>query len=282
MFLLSQFDEFLTIAIVAILIISVVLVIYYIVTGRKKDDEPHISPNFETKNIPNQPVTTNNNYQQTIPENVIPVQENNSFHEPVSNQNSTFVPPKEDEALKKAEDAKTDDSIQKLLNQMQHDLDNSTTEEYVDSLSRYENEEEENAIISYTELMKYKENREKDIVLHDRDKEEIMETIKEEPEEFGSREEVKKFKRSEFISPIFGYNDDSNVTYRESKRPPRKETKVQDSESEWQSDRMLKELQDETAEVIDFDQKEQVEEKTIDDKNNRFLDELVDFRNKLN
>lgn len=283
MILASQFGEFFTIAIIAIFIIAIALVVYYIVTGKKKNDEEiKISPNFETKNIAN-PVSPQNNHiinnngtQNIEKEEVIleqaqevPVQE--KIPEPVKESTDD---------QKALEEAKTDSSIQKLLNQMQQDLDNPTNDSYAESIARYEDDEEANAIISYKELMKYKENREKNIVLEDKDKEEIKEVIKEKEVE-EPKEEVKKFKRSEFISPIFGYNEDTNVTYREIKRPPRKEiTRNIESNEEWESDRMLKNLENDAAEVIEFeDEKEETKEF---DKNDSFLDALVDFRNKLN
>lgn len=256
MFLASQFDEFLTIAVVAVFVIAIALVVYYIVTGKKKDDTT-ISPNFETKpvepEVPTEPKVEVAPIEPESPEIAIPVEPE--------------TPSLEEKAL---EEAKTDNSIQTLLDQMQQDLDKGTNS-YADSINRYEEDEEANAIISYTELMKYKDDSAKNMVLEDKDKEEIKEAIKED----NIKEEVKKFKRSEFISPIFGYNEGSNVTYREIKRPPRKQ-----SENEWESDRMLKDLQDDAAEVIEFEKpNEKVEEI---DQNDRFLDELVDFRNKLN
>ena len=275
MILASQFNEYLTIAIVAVFIIAIALVVYYIVTGKKKKDEEEeveISPNFETKPI-EQPIQQVE--QPVVEEQPVPVEET----EDVEDDEMEEIPePEEDtttDEQKALEEEKTDNNIQTLLNQMQQDLDKANSkEDFVETANRYEDDEEANAIISYKELMKYKDNSEKDIVLEDKTKEEIKEVIKE-PEV--PKEEVKKFKRSEFISPIFGYNEETNVTYREIKRPPKRE-KVH---NEWEeSNRMLKNLEDDAAEVIEFEKpNEKVEEI---DQNDRFLDELVDFRNKLN
>ena len=270
MFLASQVNEFLIIAIIAIMIIAVGLLIYYVVTGRKKKNEDvQIKPNFETRPVA-QPEVVQNEWEV---QNNVPIQPQEIVEEQVPAQ-----PLVEETASQKAEeDAKTDNSIQTLLNQMQQDLDNSNNDSYADSITRYEDDEEANAIISYKELMKFKEKSDKDIVLEDKKQEEIKEFIekKEEP-----TEEVKKFKRSEFISPIFGYNEDTNVTYHEIKRPPRKETPKPNKSDEWESDRMLKELENDAAEVIEFENKE--EKSTEIDKNDSFLEALVDFRNKLN
>ncbi len=273
MILASQFSEYLTIAIIAVFVIAITLVVYYIVTGRKKkdDEEIEISPNFETKPV-----------EQPAIEPIQPVSVDEPVEKPSSELEEVSEEPEETEVVledtttdeqKVLEEEKTDNNIQTLLNQMQQDLDKANNkEDFVESANRYEDDEEANAIISYKELMKYKNNSEKDMVLEDKSKEEIKEAIKE-PEP--PKEEVKKFKRSEFISPIFGYNEETNVTYREIKRPPKKE-----KTHEWESDRMLKNLEDDAAEVIEFEEpKKEVKEINETDK---FLDELVDFRNKLN
>ncbi len=252
MFLASQSGEFLMIAVIAIFIIVIGLLIYYIITGIKQKKD---------KKVVQKPVVDEKTIQKPHEEEII-------IDEETKEQ-------------KIEEEKKTNSSIQTLLNQMQQDLDES--KDYsAETIARYEDDEEANAIISYKELMKYKESQEKnntqeekDILLEEKDKDEIKEIIKENRDE--PKEEVKKFKRSEFISPIFGYNDDSNVTYREIKRPPKKE-KIPDIDKEWESDIMLKNLEDSNAEVIDFDDQVEVQ----NDKNDEFLEALVDFRNKLN
>ncbi len=258
MILASQANEFLIVAIIAIMVIAVALLIYYIITGKKKKVDVQITPNFESKNI--------------IPDNK-PVIKEPVKEIPVKQIEIKEEKPAEEEKKKILEEEKTDNNIQILLNQMQQDLNKSNKEDYSESISRYEDDEEANAIISYKELMKYKESSEKNLVLNDKNKEEIKEVIKED-NKLDNKEEIKKFRRSEFISPIFGYNEDTNVTYREIKRPPKKESKT--SNSEWESDGALSDLASDTAEVIEF------EEKGKSDENDKFLDELVDFRNKLN
>lgn len=265
-FLASQFREFLIIAIIAVIIISAALVIYYIVTGRKNKTEIPMTYNFENNKDLNHNNLNSSNTNEHKQINEVSTNEN-------LNVQSKILP----DEKKDIEDKKTDMNIQTLLNQMQNDL-NKANETYTESINRYEDEEEENAIISYKELMKYKESHDKNIVLEEKNKEEIKEVIKE--KEIEPTEEIKKFKRSEFISPIFGYNDETNVTYREIKRPPRKEVKIPDSENEWESDRMLRGLEDEAAEVIEFEKKENKPEEK--NKNDSFLDALVDFRKKLN
>ena len=274
MFLVSQLNEFFIIAIVAIFIIATALLIYFIVTDKKKKDEIQITPNFEAKNENNITYETQANTSNQVLENNIA--EQNNFEEIVPES----LNEEEINNQKAIEDEKTDSNIATLLNQMQQDLEKANLNSYEESINRYEDEEEENAIISYTELMKYKEARDKNIILEDKNKDEIKEVIKEKEQKTEENEGIKKFKRSEFISPIFGYNDETNVTYREIKRPPRKEVKLPDSEKEWESDRILRDLEDNSAEVMEFEEKKEEQQKV--DKNSSFLEALVDFRNKLN
>ena len=277
MFLATEAGEFLIIAIIGVIVIAVALLIYFIISNKnKKKQQINIEPNFETKNLEvNQEVTSPvvnqevNNLEEKIEE---PIEVANEVSNDVIPNNVELTPEQ------KAEDEKTDSNIQTLLDQMQSDLNNKAIETYQESINRYEDDEEANAIISYKELMKYKESLEKSVVLEEKDKEEIKEVIKDQKEE--PKEEVKKFKRSEFISPIFGYNEEPNITYHEIKRPPRKEVKMPDSEKEWESDRMLKNLEDSSAEVMDFNDNAKTEE-NIEDENDKFLNTLVDFRRNL-
>ena len=92
--------------------------------------------------------------------------------------------------LNKKED-KTD--IEALLAKMQSDIDNRNNE-----IEEFESDQEENAIISYQELIKKAK------------KEEVKEEIKEESQvqkfvdQIKGNSSDKKFKNSEFISPIYG------------------------------------------------------------------------------
>ena len=276
MFLATQTGEFLIIAISGVIVIAVALLVYFIASNKSKKTQAKVENNSETKNLEiNNEVNTldvSNEVNQVVNEQPKDVlwQPHENIEQPKEEKVISELTPEQ-----KEEEEKTDSSIQTLLEQMQSDLNNKA--DYQESINRYEDDEEANAIISYRELMKYKESHEKDIVLEDKGKEEIKEVIKENKEE--PVEEVKKFKRSEFISPIFGYNDDTNVTYREIKRPPRKEVKMPVSETEWESDRMLKDLEDSSAEVIDFSDNKK--EEIAEDENDKFLDALVDFRKNL-
>lgn len=251
----GQSPDYLLLIIIAITVVLIGVVVFYFITNSKKKTEntPKVNANFETKPV------------EPIEEQVVeaPVQ---------SIELTKEVETQEQMAL---EDEKTSTNIASLLEEMQKDLDK--TEEQVE---KYEAEQEENAIISYKELMRIKAEREKSLVLEEKEVEEIKEIIKtEEPK----TEEVKKFKRSEFISPIFGFNEGTNVTYREIKRPPRKEEKLNKSYDEWESDKLLKKLEDDSAEVIEVEEHEIEKELPTPEskRNDNFLEALVDFRNKL-
>lgn len=313
MFLTSEAGNFLIIAIIAVFVIAFTLVIYLLIST-KKQEKP--KPLNEVKNINSssgfEEINVNNNLNQETKEikqnndlntidvelksdgvsnvsidpepfknfdlieeakkrideipNELNIQSPENLEEQVQNKDNL-----ENNIVDKKEETnsiKEETDIESVLNQMQKDL--NSLEKNEAEIARYEEEEEKNAIISYKELMKYKDIQDKDTVLEDKSKDEIKEVIKNTPST------VKKFKRSEFISPIFGYNDDSNVTYREIQRPPRKE-KVKDTELEWESDRILKNLENSNTEIMEF---EEQQDDVIDD-TTRFLDELVDFRKKL-
>lgn len=256
----GQSPDYLLLIIIAITIILIGVVVFYFITNTKKKSEntPKVNANFETKQV------------EQIEEKVLEKPVEQIERQPI--EVNEEIQTQEQIAL---EDEKTSTNIASLLEEMQKDLDN--TEEQVE---KYEAEQEENAIISYKELMRIKAEREKSLVLEEKEVEEIKEVIKlEEPK----KEEVKKFKRSEFISPIFGFNEGTNVTYREIKRPPRKEEKSNKNYDEWESDKLLKKLEDDSAEVIEVEEHEIEKELSNPEakRNDNFLEALVDFRNKL-
>ncbi len=272
MFLTSETGDFLIIAIIAVFVIALGLVIYLVLTNKdskkvQKEEKPNDVKKEEIPQVvevPNEPVieevkeeTLDNNF------NIVEEAEKRALEEVSSDVKEEIS----NDQVEEMEETNAITNIASVLNEMKKDLDAGKKNE--EEIARYEDEEEKNAIISYKELMKYKDVQDKDFVLEEKSKDEIKDLLE------TNKETVKKFKRSEFISPIFGYNDDSNVTYREIKRPPRKE-KTENTELEWESDRILKDLEDSNAEVMDFE-----EEKDIDDDSTKFLDELVDFRRKL-
>lgn len=88
--------------------------------------------------------------------------------------------------------------LEKVFNQMSKDLEEKEDR----TIENFEREQEENAIISYQELIK--QAKAKNLIEETEQKEEPKESYQqtldlEEPEE-----EPKKFKNSEIISPIFG------------------------------------------------------------------------------
>ena len=132
---------------------------------------------------------------------------------------------------------KNQTDLQNLLIKMQEDLEAKST----DVINRFENDQEEKSIISYQELVKTLKNEEPIDIIEEaiQPKEEIVdpkvetvEPIKTEIQtDFGEITKVeipkikeeKKFKNTEFISPIYGKQSMSNdyPTVKEFKRPSR-------------------------------------------------------------
>ena len=144
MFLASQVNEFLIIAIVAILVIAIGLLIYYVVTGRKLKNSCDVSPNFETKNIDD--ISTPSETKK-VDETVLVV--NKPILNEVKNDNQVLAEKnasEENTNQKEQEEVETSNSIQTLLEQMQSDLDETKNDDYAESINRYEDDEEANAI----------------------------------------------------------------------------------------------------------------------------------------
>lgn len=262
-------DDYLLVIIFGIISIIIGLVIYYFITNRKKADEtPRPVVNFEAKPELFQQL------EEMIQEPAMEVK-------PQLAEETLDI--KMDSPIEKMEleDQKTSTNIASLLEEMQHDLDNPEID-----VEKYEADQEENAIISYKELMRFKAEREKNVVLEDKPVDEIKEVLvapEEAPIDQTATEEIKKFKRSEFISPIFGFNESSNVTYREIKRPTKKEELKSNYSNEWESEKMLDKLENDAPKVIEVDNVSNQEEldSETSKRNDNFLEALVDFRSKL-
>lgn len=244
----SNGEPVMILIIIAIVVIAAGIVVYYFLSSTNpKSKKTTISKpvNFEVAN------DLSNNSEKEI---------SNKFQE-------EFMEDFSEESLPEIEkeEEKTSNNIASLLEQMQQDLDDDTETAKVE---KYEEEQEENAIISYKELMRLKSERENNAEKHtDTLTSTNAEPIKQVKEE-SKNDEIKKFKKSEFISPVFGFND-SNVTYREIKRPERRE----------KNDEYLS--QEDEVEVVDLEKDNNM--KSVEEaRNDDFLEALVDFRNKLN
>ena len=249
----SNGEPVMILIIIAIVVIAAGIVVYYFLSSTNtKNKKPTINKpvNFEVANNLSDSDTkeVSNKFQEEFMEDVL----------------EESLPEIENE------EEKTSNNIASLLEQMQQDLDDDSETAKVE---KYEEEQEENAIISYKELMRLKAERENnaEVVKHNDDLipthvEAIkqVEEVKEEPK----NDERKKFKKSEFISPVFGLND-SNVTYREIRRPERKERNDEYSSRE------------DEVEVVNLEKDDNIKS-VEDERNDDFLEALVDFRNKLN
>lgn len=249
----SNGEPVMILIIIAIVVIAAGIVVYYFLSSTNtKNKKPTINKpvNFEVAND-----LSDNNIEE------IPNKFQEEFMEDVLEESLPEI---------ETEEEKTSNNIASLLEQMQQDLDDSETAK----VEKYEEEQEENAIISYKELMRLKAERENNAEVAVKHNDEIIPThveaikqveeVKEEPK----NDEIKKFKKSEFISPVFGLND-SNVTYREIRRPERKERNDEYSSRE------------DEVEVVNLEKDNNIKS-VEDERNDDFLEALVDFRNKLN
>lgn len=249
----SNGEPVMILIIIAIVVIAAGIVVYYFLSSTNtKNKKPTINKpvNFEVAND-----LSDNNIEE------ISNKFQEEFMEDVLEENLPEI---------EKEEEKTSNNIASLLEQMQQDLDDSETAK----VEKYEEEQEENAIISYKELMRLKAERENNAEVTVKHNDEIIPThveaikqveeVKEEPK----NDEIKKFKKSEFISPVFGLND-SNVTYREIRRPERKERNDEYSSRE------------DEVEVVNLEKDDNIKS-VEDERNDDFLEALVDFRNKLN
>ena len=134
-----------------------------------------------------------------------------------------------DEQLKKIEEEKPNE-LQQLINKMQEDIDLKPE----DVVKKFEDEQEEKAIISYKELVDNVRNGKIQVIDDETnkpveiyqissiepktiDKEESVtpEMLKDAIENISAnsiKEEIEKFKSSQYISPIYGIMKD-NITY---------------------------------------------------------------------
>ena len=79
-------------------------------------------------------------------------------------------------------------------------------------MTTFEQEQEENAIISYQELVAAVQDKKAKMQMTEPNYETVIEPLEKEPIEEPVKEEqpVRKFKNSEFISPVFGKDTKTN------------------------------------------------------------------------
>ncbi len=172
--------------------------------------------------------------------------------------------------------------LENMLNKMQESL--TSKEEVVEN---FEQEQEEKSIISYQELLENmnKDTFKKDIEKHEEEQEKTFEEVtKEKVKEFLTKEEKvrkiesplenKKFKNTDFISPIFGKMD-AKIEYPTVKPFEQKEDLIDEIE-EFRHARIEEPKFSTIEETIDV----KPMRKEIN-KNDEFLQSLKEFRNNL-
>lgn len=198
----------------------------------------------------------------------------------------------------KVEDDKKEpmSEIEILLEQMQSDLERQNKE----TIHTFEEEQEENSIISYQELkamkenhnhedeiMKYEKEQEETSVLHTSEVPHIDYDMEEEPMDLefanktvNQKEESKKsFSNSDFISPVYGKMDTGHLDY----------PKIPNFKEEFHIDHNQDEIMFDDIKVKLKDDEEPDLEHTFDlgpmsediKKNDEFLKALKEFRNNL-
>lgn len=151
-------------------------------------------------------------------------------------------------------DVTANDEISKVLLAMEQDLNKPK----VDPVLSFEEEQEEQAIISYRELLKTKQEQTKTeepedtftwsnevpVEIIDFPEEEVNISVKREPKE--DMEEPGRFTNTEFISPIFGRMTENGYTmYEKPKEQPKKEEQpVIKKIDNKHNDQFLKELKE--------------------------------------
>ncbi len=114
------------------------------------------------------------------------------------------------------EQKKAKEELQKVFNQMNADLEKQKSE--VDDIDDFEREQEENAIISYQELLAHAEKLKQEAVEYERKAEEKANTKmndainkKEVRDKVSIEDKKKAFRSSEIVSPIYGIQSNKNM-----------------------------------------------------------------------
>lgn len=233
--MLIEKDLLLVVILGIIIILFLILFVVLILTdkGKKKKQEK----NFEEDKI-----------------EIMNIQKPSKENEETEKIEETTLEEKEEKEEKIEQNEENISDIAEVLASMQSYLEERNQKE----IDTFEQEQEENAIISYQELVNAcKKNKEK---------EEIVVETKKETKEENKTEPVKKFKNSEFISPIYGKEKKKDDSFEQflSKNFEKKETSpVQEITSSLETEFSLEEFQQEMKE------------------NEEFLEELKNFRNSL-
>lgn len=171
-----------------------------------------------------------------------------------------YVSPSINTKLEEVQDAKNGASIEEVLSAMQGDLENHKYE----TIDRYEEEQEENAVISYQELLNRKMTlNNEEIIKEELEEEKASSNYLDELPNFKDivlepipdRNADRPFMNSEFVSPIFGRLS-SNTDYPTVKK---------------------------TVEIEELVQTELISDGNFDmeDENDEFLNTLKEFRRNL-
>lgn len=142
-----------------------------------------------------------------------PIDENERFD---NDEGYAFEDEKIVDETQNEEQIKAKEELQKVFNQMNADLEKQKTE--VNDIDDFEREQEENAIISYQELLAHAEKLKKEADEYEKMAEEKADTKmgdainkKEVRDKVSIEEKKKAFRSSEIVSPIYGIQSNKNM-----------------------------------------------------------------------
>lgn len=157
--------------------------------------------------------------------------------------------------------------LERVFNQMSADLEAKTPRQA--EIDAFEKEQEENAIISYQELMRQATTKDTEPINSIIEKEEPKKNIQLEIEVEKDEEEPKKFKNSEIISPIFGIQNKDKIQY---KNKIQNKEKIQKPKPEYREPEQP---------IIAKHAYDEIKQNFEEENNRDFLNSLKEFRKNL-
>jgi len=165
------------------------------------------------------------------------------------------------------EQQKAKAELERVFNQMSADLEAKTPRQA--EIDAFEKEQEENAIISYQELMRQATTKDTEPINSIIEKEEPKKNIQLEIEVEKDEEEPKKFKNSEIISPIFGIQNKDKIQY---KNKIQNKEKIQKPKPEYREPEQP---------IIAKHAYDEIKQNFEEENNRDFLNSLKEFRKNL-
>lgn len=181
--------------------------------------------------------------------------------------------PKPQQLTEEQQKAKAE--LERVFNQMSADLEAKNPRQA--KIDEFEKEQEENAIISYQELMRQATTKDTEPINSLIEKEKPQEKVQLEIDIKEEEEEPKKFKNSEIISPIFGVQNKNAIKNKEVIKKQNVEYKKK--EKPIIAKHAYEEIKQNYAEIKQ--NYEEIKQNYDEDNNKDFLNSLKEFRKNL-